>query len=87
MVALVVGFVKVGSEQGREREMRQETHDQFSIMLKRHQVCLSYFSNQGFLEWMPPSWEIADLFLESDSITILILLLGILSGEGETLAA
>lgn len=42
---------------------------------------VSYLSNQGFLEGRPPSWETGGLFLESDSITIRILLLGILSGE------
>lgn len=47
---------------------------------------MSYLSNQGFLEGRP-SWEIAGLFLESDSITILILLFGILSGEGQTLTS
>lgn len=46
---------------------------------------IPYLSNQGFLAGRPPSWETANLFLELVSITILILLLGILSGEGQTL--
>lgn len=46
---------------------------------------VSYLSNQGFFGGRPPSLDKAGLFLESDSITILTLLLGIFSGEGQTL--
>lgn len=46
---------------------------------------VSYLSNQGFLGGRPTSWGIDGLFLESDSITILILLFGILSVKGQTL--
>lgn len=42
----------------------------------------TYLSNQVFLGGKE-SWEAAGLFLESDSMTILMLLLGIFSGEGK----
>lgn len=95
VVALVVGFVEVGSEQTREIVSSSMTMIlNIWLILRRpmtfifiHREKVSYLSNQGFLEGRPPSWDTAGLFLESDSITILMLLFGTLSGEKQTLTS
>lgn len=54
--------------------------EQYRMAFITMQKQVPYFANQGFLLGRPTSWPPASRFLESDSITILMLLFGILSG-------